>query len=315
MSKCWISLVSPSFNQGRYVREMIESVRRQEEADWELWVMDGGSTDETAAVVAEYRDDARIHWVSEPDRGQSDAINKGLAKTSGAIFNWINTDDCLDEGTFKRLRGYFADPRVEVVCGQCRVFRDEGGETLDHYQMPQFRSVYKTVLSDFCAQPSTFWRREVVVELGGVKEDLRCVMDWHLWVRYLVYRGLRRVRWVPDVLAHFRIHGESKTSSIRERFLEEIRWVHWDLFRQAGAPEDLVAYVGRNVKLNLEPTRWLWGKDFSPERLFCEYCLRQAHRMRKDEKRRDEARWLLEQAKKLGGMKSLLWWQTTWRTR
>jgi glycosyltransferase involved in cell wall biosynthesis len=294
---------------------MIESVRGQREEGWELWIMDGGSTDETAAVIGEYRHDTRIHWHSEPDRGQSHAINKGLARTSGEIFNWINTDDCLDAEAFVRLKQHFADPRVEVVCGRCRVFRQADGKTITHYQMPQFRSVYKTVLSDFCAQPSTFWRREVVVELGGVKEDLRCVMDWHLWLRYLVYRGQRAIRWVPEVLAHFRIHDESKTSSIRERFLQEIGWVHWDLFRQAGAPEQIVQYLKRDVRLELEPTRWRWGKDFKPERLFLEYCLRQAHRMRKDAKRRDEVRWLLDEARKLGGRRSLLWWQTAWRVK
>jgi glycosyltransferase involved in cell wall biosynthesis len=317
MEKVFLSVVMPSYQQGQYIDQAIRSVRGAGDESLELWVMDGGSTDNTVKVLEFHAaQDSRVRWISEPDAGQSHAINKGIARCSGEVFNWLNSDDYWDTSTFAHLKRYFQKMQIDVICGRCRVFEDsDENKTVAHYQMPQFHCVYKTVLSDFCAQPSTFWRREVIDALGGVKQDLRCVMDWHLWVRYLIAYGMRRVRWVPEVLAHFRLHSASKTTNQTPRFHEEIAWVHGDLFAQAGAPAELVEYVRGNCSLHLEPTHWVWGKHFDPQKLFYTYCVRQAHRLRKDLKRREEARWLLSLAWKLRSRLSLLWLQSWWRIR
>lgn len=91
-----ISLVTPTFRQAATLRETIESVLGQDHRDLEYWVIDAGSQDGTVEMLREYERDARFHWISEPDKGQSDAINKGLARCTGEIFNWINSDDYLD---------------------------------------------------------------------------------------------------------------------------------------------------------------------------------------------------------------------------
>src|SRR5258708_6136901 len=88
-----VSIVTPSFNQGQFIRETIESVLTQDYPNIEYWVIDGGSTDETLAILREYEGDPRFHWLSEPDKGQSDAINKGLVRCHGEIFAWLNSDD------------------------------------------------------------------------------------------------------------------------------------------------------------------------------------------------------------------------------
>ena len=101
-----ISLVTPTFRQAATLRETIESVLGQDHRDLEYWVIDAGSQDGTVEMLREYEHDPRFHWISEPDKGQSDAINKGLARSTGEIFNWINSDDYLEPGALARVAGF-----------------------------------------------------------------------------------------------------------------------------------------------------------------------------------------------------------------
>ncbi len=113
-----ISLVTPTYQQAATLRETIESVLKQDYRDLELWVMDAGSKDGTVEMLREYEHDPRFHWVSEPDKGQSDAINKGLARCTGEIFNWINSDDYLEPGALSRVAEQFEkNPKADIVSG------------------------------------------------------------------------------------------------------------------------------------------------------------------------------------------------------
>ena len=119
-----ISIVTPSFNQGKYIEQTIQSVLDQDYPNLEYIIIDGGSTDETVEIIKKY--EHKIHyWVSEPDKGQTDGINKGFAKCTGEIFNWINSDDYYEPGTFYKLAKLFTEhPYVDVVCGKEWSFND-----------------------------------------------------------------------------------------------------------------------------------------------------------------------------------------------
>src|SRR5690348_14154892 len=120
-----VTVVTPPFNQGRFIRETIESVLSQDYPNLEYLVIDGGSTDETQEVLKAYG--SRLCWVAEKDEGQADAVNKGLRKAKGEIFGWLNSDDTYLPGTISKIVQFFqAFPRVALVYGQAKYVDAEG---------------------------------------------------------------------------------------------------------------------------------------------------------------------------------------------
>lgn len=212
-----ISIVTPSFNQGDYIEETIRSVLFQNYPKLEYIVMDGGSTDRTVEVIRRYSD--RItHWVSEKDRGQSHAINKGLARCTGDIFNWINSDDMLVPGALWAVaRAWMKQPGA-IVSGSTEFFNHDGGrEMLGARGQTLMNFVRFWEARDLAwAQQGTFLPRAKVQALGGVNEKLRYCMDYHLMVRLLMLE--LPVAYVDQPLGRFRIHGDSKTVGGREKF-------------------------------------------------------------------------------------------------
>ena len=117
-----ISVITPSYNQGKFLEQTILSVIEQDYTNVELIIIDGGSTDNSVDVIRQY-ENVIAYWVSEPDRGQAHAINKGLAKCTGDIFNWINSDDYLEPGALQEIGTQFANnPDTNIVCGYTRCF-------------------------------------------------------------------------------------------------------------------------------------------------------------------------------------------------
>jgi glycosyltransferase involved in cell wall biosynthesis len=231
-----ISVVTPTYNQAATIRETIESVLGQKGADVEYWVLDAGSRDGTLEILREY--ESHLHWVSEPDRGQSDAINKGLARCTGEIFNWLNSDDYLEPGALRFVSDAFAtDPGLDIVSGRTAEFRGAPPEIFNHTELQLRDSPEKSITVGVYCQPSTFWRTALVRELGGIDASLHCVMDWNLWVRYLARHGQKKVRRVPDLLAHYRHHADAKTSVASNRFYEEAKGVFHNLHLTLDAPE------------------------------------------------------------------------------
>ena len=122
-----VSIITPSLNQGRFIRQTITSVLTQDYPNIEYWVVDGGSTDETVAILREYDHDPRFHWISEPDDGQSDAINKGLAHCHGELFSWLNADNVLMPGALQRIAAaYHAATAPTIVYGLARLIDQDG---------------------------------------------------------------------------------------------------------------------------------------------------------------------------------------------
>jgi hypothetical protein len=206
-----ISVVTPSYNQGRFIEETIRSVLLQGYPNLEYIVIDGGSTDESVEIIRKYAP-WLSHWESQRDRGQSHAINKGLAHCTGEIFNWINSDDLLEAGSLHAVARAWVNAPGAIVAGNVSNFDEKGirrvvvptGLTLEN-----FMNAGKARQSDsIWHQPGTFLPLAEVQAAGGVREDLHYVMDCFLMIELL---RRCRVVCVPEPLARFRVHGNSKT--------------------------------------------------------------------------------------------------------
>lgn len=206
-----ITIITPSFNQGHFIEQTICSILDQGYPNLEYIIIDGGSSDNTIDIIKRYSD--RItYWVSESDRGQAHAINKGLEKATGDIINWINSDDYLEPGAlFAIARAFINNPKGEVFCGYTHCFWDETGDTSHTYRMGLKNSVEQTIIHIEMNQPGTFYKTSVFKLLNGVNESLRYVFDNELWMRYLCRFGLHNVILMSDLIAHFRQHGQSKS--------------------------------------------------------------------------------------------------------
>jgi|GEM_PF-1123093 len=213
-----ISIVMPSLNQGAFIGEAIESVLDQQYPEVELVVVDGGSTDNTVEVIKRYQRHI-AWWVSEPDKGQSSAINKGLARTTGAIVNWLNSDDCYIPGALGAVADAFRTNDTLCVCGVTQVFGTGRDRTKTSYVNRE--SLRDTLCHLLIEQPSTFFSKSVFDELGGVPADLHYVMDRDLWIRFLGLHGVQRMVSIDTPLVRFRHHENSKTVSQRAGFFAE----------------------------------------------------------------------------------------------
>ena len=236
-----ISIVIPSFNQGRYIEQTIVSIIEQDYKNVEIIIIDAGSKDETIAVIKKYEQHIS-YWVSEPDRGQSHAINKGLEKCTGEIFNWINSDDYLEPGALTVIANAFEQNKnAKVICGYTRCFFDEDNVTSHEYRMGVKKTVADSIAFVEMNQPGSFYLTKVVKDFGGVNESLRYVFDDELWFRFLCKYGIEKVILSDARFAQFRLHGSSK--SVGEGFAlfgKEINALYIDVLKNINAPEWLL---------------------------------------------------------------------------
>lgn len=215
-----ISLITPSYQQAAYLEECIASVHDQRDANVEHIVVDGGSTDGSKNIL-EGHASKFAWWCCEKDKGQSDAINKGLTHATGDVFSWLNSDDALLPGTLTHVSDAFAkDPQLIVFGGQVTHVTAEGSRLFDGLNDP--RDHDKLFIEPVINQPATFWRMEVIRSIGGVDAKLRYVMDLELWWQVLFRYGTTRMKFLPTALAAFRLHEASKTSTAMLGFLDEI---------------------------------------------------------------------------------------------
>ncbi len=210
-----ISIVTPSFNQVRFIGRTIDSVLSQTgDFDLEYRVIDGGSTDGTLDVLAGYGD--RITWVSEPDRGQVDAVNKGLRLATGDVVAWLNSDDTLMPGALARVAEAFAaQPEIEWLHGRCRIIDEHDREVrrwISVYKDLRSRThTYENLLTEnYVSQMTAFWRRHVHDDVGYIDDQLHYAFDHDFFLR-LARRGAPA--YIAEPTACFRWYETSKSGS------------------------------------------------------------------------------------------------------
>jgi glycosyltransferase involved in cell wall biosynthesis len=218
-----ISIVVPSLNQGHFIAQTLDSILDQGLPDVEVIVVDGGSTDSTVDILKGYGD--RISWTSEPDRGQSDAINKGLQRARGEIVCYLNSDDILEPGSLSLVARYFIDyPDAAWLFGRCRIIDSEGRpirSLIEQYKSAwgkYARSRHSLFVLNYVPQPATFWRKSAMQLVGQIDESLYYSMDYDLWLRL---SNVSAPGFIDAYLASFRIHGGSKTSNGARESLAE----------------------------------------------------------------------------------------------
>lgn len=204
-----ISIVTPSYNQGRFIEKTIRSVLLQGYPNLEYIVIDGGSTDETLEILKKY-DPWIDHWVSEPDRGQSHAINKGFEYGDGDGWGgWINSDDWLAEGALQVVGGYAP---THIMSGACLIEKPDDSEVQqgDIHNLTELLDIVNVWrCGGYIPQPATFFPLSTFEALGGLNEDESYVMDYDLWCRLL---RQHEIEYVDRPLAHFRSHEGQKTN-------------------------------------------------------------------------------------------------------
>ena len=210
-----MSIVTPSFEMAGFLRETIDSVLAQDWPHVDYLVMDGGSRDGTRELLESYGN--RIRWVSEPDGGQADAVNRGFADTSGSIFTFLNADDVYRPGALRTaVEGFDRHRDAGAVYGDAD-FVDSDGDTVMPYPVRDFDR--QQLMSEcFICQPAAFVRRDAWDVCGGLDASLRYALDYDFWIRLSERRRIARI---DGTLATSRMHADNKTLGERDGLYRE----------------------------------------------------------------------------------------------
>lgn len=230
-----VSVITPSFNKGAYIEETLQSLRSQTYRNIEHIVIDAGSTDETISILKKYTEN--LHWISEPDKGQSDAINKGWRMAKGEIIAYLNADDTyLPDAVESAVMFFEKNPDIHMLYGD-GIITDEFGKNPRTIQCGEFNLKALVFCQDTIFQPSVFLRKEVFDTLGDVDVDLHLAMDLDYWLRTaLVYK----TGYLKKPLSVAKIYQDAKSSALMYRYVKEYEHILEKLFSSAGVPEEIL---------------------------------------------------------------------------
>ena len=224
MTNPLVSILTPSFNQARYLETTIQSVLSQDYPRLEYIIVDGGSTDGSVGIIRKYSD-RLAWWVSEKDRGQTDAINKGFAHATGGIFAWINSDDTYEPRAVGQAVKYLTEhPEVGMVYADCN-YINEDGRAIGRFpaaqtDLPRLRRGYVHI-----PQQTMFFRADLWKQVGPLDPSFYFAMDYDLWTRIAARSELKYI--AGQVWANFRIHTSGKTIAADDRCWPEMLRVHY----------------------------------------------------------------------------------------
>ena len=217
-----LSIITPSYNQGEYIRETIASVVAQGCDNIEYIIVDNESKDNTVEIIKFYAEKyAWIKWVSERDNNQGDALTKGFRMAKGSLLAWINSDDLYEPGAIAAVIDYFLKhPETGMVYGDAWII-DRRGDKLKKYEFTRDFDLWSLVhIWDYIVQPAVFFRRSLFEDVGGLDPTLNWCLDWDLWIRMA---KVTTVAYLPRSLAASREYRETKTHTGGGQRLAEIR--------------------------------------------------------------------------------------------
>lgn len=218
-----VSIVTPSFNQARYLEATIQSVLSQDYPHIEYMIVDGSSNDGTVDIIKKY-ESKLAWWVSEKDKGQTDAINKGYARAKGEILAWLNSDDTYEPGAVSAAVKYLQEhPEVGMVYGDCN-FINESGRVIGKFGATQ--TSYRLLRQGYShiPQQTMFFRSSLWKQVGPLDPSFYFAMDYDLWTRIA---ARSEIKYVPQTWANFRLHISGKTIVADDRCWPEMIRVHY----------------------------------------------------------------------------------------
>ena len=218
-----VSIVTPSYNQKRYLETTIRSILGQDYPNLEYIIVDGGSTDGSIEIIKKYAD-RLAWWVSEKDRGQTDAINKGFAHARGEILAWLNSDDIYETGAVAEAVAFLSShPEIGLVYGDAH-YIDRNGKVLGNF--PAAQTDYRRLRQGYVhiPQQASFFRADLWRRVGPLDISFYFAMDYDLWVRIA---RLAPIQYLPRPWAGFRLHASGKTVAADERCWPEMIRVHY----------------------------------------------------------------------------------------
>lgn len=231
-----ISIVTPSYNQGKFLERTILSVLNQNYPNLEYIIIDGGSNDNSVEIIKKY-EKFISYWVSEPDNGQAHALKKGFDKSTGEIMAYLNSDDTYCPGTLYIIANLFKEnPQVDVIYGAINLI-DEDDNIIARRDMSSYKFDFSILLFESSLpQQAVFWRRDIYIKSGGIDPSFLFCMDKDLWVRFKL-SGAQFLR-VNKVLANFRLHSLNKSFTIDDiRKEEDLLIIERTLGRKVGSFE------------------------------------------------------------------------------
>lgn len=250
MTTSLVSIITPSYNQAHFLEATIRSVIAQDYPRVEHIVVDGGSTDGSLEVIRNYEDHLAA-WVSEPDEGQTDAINKGFSMAHGEILAWLNSDDIYQPHAVSEAVAFLGThPEVGMVYGDTN-FIDEEGRMLGKFnaQQTNYRRLRRGGV--YIPQPAAFWRTSLWEEVGPLDPTFYFAMDYDLWVRFA---KVTELRYVPRLWANFRVYRDAKSFAADDQCWPEMLRIHK---RERGSwfSPFMAKYILR--KILASPWNWL----------------------------------------------------------
>jgi glycosyltransferase involved in cell wall biosynthesis len=211
-----VSIITPSFNQGRFIEETILSIKNQSYKNIEHIVIDGRSTDQTLEILKKYS--SSVLWISEPDKGQTDAINKGIERSHGEIIAYLNSDDLYLPETVTTVIEFFSNhPEIDMVYGDI-IHIDKQSYVCEEIKTGTIELEKYLTGNLYLPQPTVFFRRKIIEKIGYFDEKLHLAMDMDYWIRIFLNF---QIKYIPTPLAKARIYPEAKSSADSKNYLEE----------------------------------------------------------------------------------------------
>ena len=242
-----VTIVSPSYNHAKYIRETVDSVLAQDYPNIEFVLLNDSSTDETENILREYGD--RFYWETQPELFQTATINKGWVMTKGDIITWLNSDDTLYPGAVSRAVEYLQkNPETGIIFGDT-MYTEADGKDLYRYTLPNGFSYFDFVLEcvNLIPQPSAFIRRDVINKIGYLDQQFDYFMDWDFWLRAGLYF---KIDYFGELLSTYRLHENSKTVSQSIKAAPELEILYRKFFERDDIPSEIRA-VENQAMMNM----------------------------------------------------------------